>query len=67
VASHNIKFLKTTVTEQGDRLQKLREVIELLDADIIELQEIDNRAARPQRRTARGVALSSYSNRTGWT
>jgi endonuclease/exonuclease/phosphatase family metal-dependent hydrolase len=45
VASYNIKFLSTNVQTQGDRLQKLREVIDLLDADVIGLQEIDNRAA----------------------
>lgn len=45
VASYNIRFLSTAVTTQGDRLQKLRELIDLLDADVISLQEIDNRAA----------------------
>jgi endonuclease/exonuclease/phosphatase family metal-dependent hydrolase len=45
VASYNIKFLSTNVQTQGDRLQKLRQVIDLLDADVIGLQEIDDRAA----------------------
>jgi endonuclease/exonuclease/phosphatase family metal-dependent hydrolase len=45
IASYNIKFLNTNVQTQGDRLQKLRDVISLLDADVIGLQEIDNRAA----------------------
>ncbi|HET9530669.1 MAG TPA: endonuclease/exonuclease/phosphatase family protein [Blastocatellia bacterium] len=45
VASYNIRFLSTGVSGQGDRLPKLREVIGLLDADVIGLQEIANRAA----------------------
>ena len=45
VATYNIKFLSTNVSGQGDRLEKLREVIELLEADVIGLQEIANRAA----------------------
>ena len=45
VASYNIRFLSTNVSSQGDRLTKLRSVIQLLDADVIGLQEIDNRAA----------------------
>ncbi len=45
VASYNIKFLNTDVTQQGDRLAKLKQVIELLDAQVIGLQEIDNRNA----------------------
>lgn len=45
VASYNIKFLSTAVSSEGDRLQKLKQVIEQLDADVIGLQEIDNRAA----------------------
>jgi len=45
VASYNIKFLRTTVVNQGDRLDKLKKVIELLDADVIGLNEIDDRAA----------------------
>jgi hypothetical protein len=32
VATYNIKFLRTTVQQEGDRLAKLRKVIELLDA-----------------------------------
>jgi endonuclease/exonuclease/phosphatase family metal-dependent hydrolase len=45
VATYNIQFLSTDVTTQGDRLGKLREVIALLDAHVIGLQEIANRAA----------------------
>lgn len=48
VATYNIKFLSTDVadvTQQGDRLQKLWDVIALLDAEVIGLQEIDDRAA----------------------
>lgn len=48
VATYNIRFLNTGVAgvdEAGDRLEKLREVIELLDADVVGLQEIDDRAA----------------------
>lgn len=43
VASYNIKFLNTGIST--NRLEKLREVITRLDADIIGMQEIDNRAA----------------------
>jgi len=45
VASYNIKFLSTAVQSEGNRLQNLRQVIELLDADVIGLQEIADRAA----------------------
>lgn len=45
VATYNIKFLKSTVDQQGDRLAKLKRVIEDLDAHVIALQEIDDRAA----------------------
>ncbi len=45
VASYNIEFLSTKVPSQGDRLAKLKEVIALLDADVIGLQEIADRAA----------------------
>lgn len=45
VASYNIKFLSTAVTGQGDRRAKLQEVIERLEADVIGLQEIKDRAA----------------------
>ena len=45
VATYNIMFLNANVDQQGDRLEKLKEVIALLDADVIGLQEIDNRAA----------------------
>ena len=45
VATYNIKFLSTNVQQEGDRLAKLREVIDLLDADVIGLQEIADRAA----------------------
>ena len=45
IASYNIKFLSTNVSSQGDRLAKLRQVISRLDADVIGLQEIADRAA----------------------
>jgi hypothetical protein len=45
VATYNIQFLSTDVSTQGDRLSKLREVIGLLDAHVIGLQEIADRAA----------------------
>lgn len=45
IATYNIKFLSTGVQQQGDRLTKLRQVIELLEADVIGLQEIADRAA----------------------
>ena len=45
VASYNIKFLKTDVVTQGNRLEKLKKVIDVLDADVIGLQEIADRAA----------------------
>lgn len=45
VATYNIKFLSTGVSSQGDRLAKLRTVIDHLDADVIGLQEIADRAA----------------------
>ena len=45
VATYNIKYLSTDVTNEDDRLDKLRQVIEKLDADVIGLQEIDNRKA----------------------
>lgn len=43
--TYNIKFSNTQVIDQGDRLQKLRSVIESLDADVLGLQEIDDHAA----------------------
>lgn len=43
VATYNIKFLSTNVSNQGDRLAKLKQVIELLGADVIGLQEIADR------------------------
>jgi len=45
VATYNIKFLSTSVQNQGDRLTKLRQVLDLLDAHVIGLQEIADRAA----------------------
>ena len=45
IATYNIRYLDTNVSKAGDRLQKLTEVIQLLEADIIALQEIDDRAA----------------------
>ena len=43
VATYNIKFLDTD--EPESRLQRLRDVVSLLDADVIGLQEIDDRDA----------------------
>ena len=45
IATYNIKFLSAGVQQQDNRLTKLRQVIELLEADIIGLQEIADRAA----------------------
>jgi endonuclease/exonuclease/phosphatase family metal-dependent hydrolase len=45
VAQYNIQFLSTDVQNQGNRLDKLRQVITLLDADVIGLEEIADRAA----------------------
>jgi endonuclease/exonuclease/phosphatase family metal-dependent hydrolase len=45
IATYNIKFLDTNVSSQGDRLSKLQQVISLLDAQVIGLQEIKDRAA----------------------
>lgn len=45
IATYNIKYLDTGVGQQGDRLTKIREVIQRLEADIIGLQEINNRDA----------------------
>jgi endonuclease/exonuclease/phosphatase family metal-dependent hydrolase len=45
VASYNIKFLSTDVASQGDRLSRLRQVVALLNADVIGLQEVADRAA----------------------
>jgi len=45
IASYNIQFFSTGVVNQGDRLAKLKQVIDLLDANVIGLQEIDDRAA----------------------
>jgi hypothetical protein len=45
VATYNIQFLSTEVVNQGDRLRKLQEVIAPLDAHVIGLQEIADRAA----------------------
>lgn len=45
IATYNIKFLSTDVQNEEDRLTKLRSVIDLLGADVIGLQEIDDRAA----------------------
>jgi hypothetical protein len=35
LGTYNIKFLNTEVVDQGDRLAKLRSVIESLDADVL--------------------------------
>lgn len=48
VASYNIMFLDTDFTGEGDRLTKLREVLTLLDADVIGLQEIKDRESLKQ-------------------
>jgi endonuclease/exonuclease/phosphatase family metal-dependent hydrolase len=45
VATYNIQFLSADVVNQGDRLTKLREVITVLDAHVIGLQDITDRAA----------------------
>lgn len=45
IATYNIRYFSTAVQSQGNRLDKLKEVIDLLDADVIGLQEIDDRAA----------------------
>jgi endonuclease/exonuclease/phosphatase family metal-dependent hydrolase len=45
VATYNIQFLSTDVVNQGDRLNKLRDVITVLDAHVIGLQEIADRTA----------------------
>lgn len=56
IASYNIRFFSdrtfacgpiavTDVRDQGDRLEKLRQVIEELGADILALQEINDRSA----------------------
>jgi hypothetical protein len=46
--TYNFQFLSTEVIKQGDRLSKLREVIALLDAHVIGLQEIADRATLEQ-------------------
>lgn len=43
IATYNIKYLKANV--KTERRKKIKKVIELLDADIIALQEIDDRKA----------------------
>lgn len=43
VATYNIQFLKSTISDE--RAQRIRQVIAALDADVIGLQEIDDRAA----------------------
>ncbi len=43
IATFNIRFLSTNVT--NDRLLKLKNVLSMLDADVIGLQEIDDREA----------------------
>jgi hypothetical protein len=45
VATYNIQFFSTDVVNQGDRLSKLQEVMALLDAHVIGLQESADRAA----------------------
>jgi len=43
VATYNIKFLNANISQE--RTDRLKSVVEKLDADVIGLQEIDNRAA----------------------
>lgn len=43
VATYNIKFLSVSLAEA--RVRNLREVVRLLDADVVGLQEVDDRAA----------------------
>ena len=45
IATYNMRYLNSNISNAGDRLQKLKDVIQLLQADIIALQEIDDRAA----------------------
>lgn len=46
VATYNIKFLDAgKLPDEGNRQDKLRQVLELLEADVIGMQEIDDRAA----------------------
>lgn len=48
IATYNMQYLNSDVgntNKYGDRLQKLKEVVDLLEADIIALQEIDDRAS----------------------
>lgn len=49
IASYNIKFLDADkLASEGDRRDKLRQVIDQLQADVIALQEIDDRRALEQ-------------------
>lgn len=45
IATYNIQFLSSDVVTQDDRLSKLEEVLQKLNADVIGLQEIKDRAA----------------------
>jgi endonuclease/exonuclease/phosphatase family metal-dependent hydrolase len=48
IATYNIKYLNSNVGDPnryGDRLAKLQEAIRLLEADVVALQEIDDRDA----------------------
>jgi len=45
IATYNIKYFSTDVVDQGDRLDKLKSVIEALDTDVLGLEEINDRAA----------------------
>lgn len=45
VATYNIKFFESDVATEGNRLDNLREVVSLLNADVIGLQEIRDREA----------------------
>lgn len=45
IATYNIQHFKSDATQQGDRVEKLKKLVEKLDADVIALQEIADRAA----------------------
>lgn len=48
VATYNAEWLNSDVARQGNRLANLREVIRRLDASVVGLQEVDDRAALEQ-------------------
>jgi len=45
VATYNIQFLSMEVQQQGDRLAKLRRIVDLVKPDIVGIQEVADRAA----------------------